>query len=171
MYDEGKGVPKNSHKALYWYSKAAENMDWQDAFGAYKSGDYEKAIKLLKPLAESGDPEAQYRLGMMYDNGKGVAEDDARAVQWYRKAAQNGHSNAQYVLGLMYSEGSGVPEDDANAVYWFRKAAQNEHIDAQYRLGIVYDKGKGVPEDDAKAHSGIARPLNKGICMRSTGWV
>ena len=44
----------------------------------------------MKALADTGMAEAQYVLGIMYDNGEGVPENDAEAVKWYRKAADQG---------------------------------------------------------------------------------
>ena len=59
----------------------------------------------LRALAEAGDTEAQYNLGLMYVNGRSVAQDDAEAVAWYRRAAEQGIAEAQYNLGLMYVNG------------------------------------------------------------------
>ena len=53
-------------------------------------------------VAKQGNAKAQYNLGGMYYNGKGVRKDYAQAVQWYRKAAEQGHAKAQLNLGLMY---------------------------------------------------------------------
>ena len=72
-------------------------------------------------------------LGVMYDNGDGVPENDAEAVKWYRKAADQGHASAQYNLGVMYSNGEGVPENDAEAVKWYRKAADQGNAMAQHQ--------------------------------------
>ena len=58
------------------------------------------------PLAEQGDAEAQISLGIMYDYGRGVPEDDTEAVKWYRKAAEQGVAKAQYNLGVMYTNGA-----------------------------------------------------------------
>jgi hypothetical protein len=85
--------------------------------------------------AESGNAEAQNLLGVMYDTGEGVAEDDAEAVKWYRKAAEQGHEDAQFILGVAYVTGEGVAENDAEAAKWFRKAAEQGHAEAQYTLG------------------------------------
>ena len=46
----------------------------------------------------------------MYDNGRGVPQDDTEAVKWYRKAAEQGHAEAQNNLGVMYLNGRGVPQ-------------------------------------------------------------
>ena len=95
-----------------------------DALAAYNKGDYKTAMRLWKPLAEQGDASAQYNLGLMYRNGKGVPEDDKQAVKWYRLAAEQGFTNAQYNLGVMYANGSGVSEDDKQAVKWYRLASE-----------------------------------------------
>jgi TPR repeat protein len=123
-----------------------------DAVAAYNRGDYADAMRLIRPLAEQGDAKAQYNLGLMYDIGKGVPQDDAEAVKWYSKAAEQGNAWAQDNLGVMYAKGNGVPQDDVEAVKWYRKAAEQGHARAQYNLGIMYAKGEGVPQDDVLAH-------------------
>ena len=59
----------------------------------------------------------------MYDNGRGVPQDDKQAVDWYTKSAEQGYAVAQYNLGWMYYEGEGAPQDDKQAVDWFTKSA------------------------------------------------
>jgi TPR repeat protein len=62
--------------------------DFYDGVAAYETGDYTTALKEWRPLAEQGDAQAQNNLGMMYDYGYGVPENDAKTVRWYRKAAE-----------------------------------------------------------------------------------
>ena len=76
---------------------------------AYESGDYATALREWKPLAKQGDARAQYNLGLMYNERKGVPQDYKTAVKWYRLAAEQGNADAQYNLGLMYDKGQGVP--------------------------------------------------------------
>ena len=104
-----------------------------------------------KRLAERGLAFAQVNLGLMYDNGDGVPENDAEAVRWYRLAAEQGYASGQYNLGLMYDLGEGVPEDDAEAVRWYRLAAEQGNASAQFNLGNIYFNGTGVPENEAEA--------------------
>lgn len=99
----------------------------------------------------TNDAEAQYQLGLKYNKGEGVSEDDVKAVNWYRKAANQGHAKAQFKLGAMYVNGEGVPEDDAEAVRWFRKAAEQGHALAQYSLGYKHYTGDGVLKDYTEA--------------------
>ena len=125
---------------------------FEDGFTAYERGDYAAAFKLWKPLADQGNALAQFNLGVMYDEGQGVPQDDAEAVKWYRKAADQGNALAQFNLGVMYGTGQGVPQDYAEAVKWYRKAADQGLAQAQFNLGLMYSKGQGVPQDYVEAH-------------------
>ena len=127
--------------------------DFAAGVEAYGRGDYAAALREFRPLAEQGDAAAQVNLGIMYDNGDGVPEDDRQAVFWYRKAAEQGNTAAQVNLGLVYANGDGVPEDDRQAVFWWRKAAEQGDAAAQVNLGIMYADGEGVPKDDVQAYA------------------
>ena len=105
----------------------------------------------IKSKAEAGDAEAQYNLGGMYANGRGVERDDAEAVKWYRFAAEQGDIRAQNDLGVMYATGEGAEQDDAEAVKWYRLAAEQGLVLAQYNLGVMYDRGQGVERNYAEA--------------------
>src|SRR4030067_1967421 len=69
---------------------------------AYAEGDYKKAAKLYRPLAEKGDAEAQLILGSMYDFGLGVPQDYKEAVKWYRLGAGKGNGSGQAKTGAQY---------------------------------------------------------------------
>ena len=58
-----------------------------------------KALAELRGRAEKGEVSAQYFLGLIYANGRGVAKDEVEAVKWYRKAAEQGDADAQGILG------------------------------------------------------------------------
>ena len=93
--------------------------------------------------AEQGDPEAQYKLGLLYQKGRGVEQDYAKAVEWFQKAADKNHALAQYELGVAYRRGQGVEKDYAKALKWYRKAADQGCAPAQCDLGFMYDNGHG----------------------------
>ena len=88
------------------------------SFQAALSSDFDEALK----HANHGNSIAQSNLGVMYENGLGVAQDYIEAVNWYRKAAEQGDSGAQSNLGSMYAMGSGVPEDRLKAYAWWSLA-------------------------------------------------
>jgi len=128
---------------------------------ALANNDYDAAEKILRPLAENGNADAQRSFGSMYLEGKGVPQDNAEATKWYRSSAEQGNTAAQRGLGAMYARGLGVPQNYTEAVRWFRLAAEgansggldaySEAAKAQYALGYMYDNGQGVPHDEVEA--------------------
>lgn len=96
--------------------------EWDQARGAHERGDYAAEVALVRPLAERGYPFAQFNLGVLYDQGKGVPQDNAQAMQWYQKAAEQGLPQAQVNLGIMYEEGQGVKPDYVRAYFWYALA-------------------------------------------------
>ncbi len=67
----------------------------------FEEQNYTKAFKELKPLAEKGNPDAQYALGYMYFYGKGTPKDLPLALKWMNKAAQQGQPLAQQALAAI----------------------------------------------------------------------
>lgn len=117
----------------------------------YDKKNYTEAIKWYRIAAEQGDAEGQNNLGVMYENGNGVAKDYTEAAKWYRKAAEQGDYIGQYNLGVLYENGYGVTQDYAEAVKWYRKAAEQGDAPAQNNLGGMYNRGYGVTKDCAEA--------------------
>ncbi len=109
-------------------------------------------LDALRARAEQGDADAQFNLGVMSADGRGVPQDDAEAVRWLRLAAEQGDADAQVNLGVMSAEGRGVPQNDAEAVRWYRLATEQGFANAQVNLGVMSAEGRGVPQDDAQAH-------------------
>jgi TPR repeat protein len=87
------------------------SADFQKGVTAYASGDYATALREWKPFAEQGDADAQYNLGQMYFQGKGVPQDYKTAVKWYTLSAEQGFADAQSNLGVIYQYGKGVAQD------------------------------------------------------------
>lgn len=125
--------------------------DFDAAATAFAAGQYPQALAMLRPLAEQGDPRSQYSMGVLYENGFGVAKDLPQAAAWYLKAAEQGNSDAQYNLGAMYEHGIGIPVDYPQAARWYRPAAEQGDIDALSNLGVLYQNGQGVKADKVLA--------------------
>ena len=109
----------------------------------------------IKAKAEQGNAGAQFNLGIVYDTGSGVPENDIEAARWFRMAAEQGYAKAQVNLGFMHFNGSGVPQDVVEAARLFRLATEQGNADAQLRLGLMYALGKGVPKDDVQAYAWV----------------
>ncbi len=84
-YAKGKGVKRNDVEAMMWYGKVA------------KQGNPE-AANWFRDLAEKGSAQAQYNLGVCYENGDGVEKDASEAMKWYRIASEQGHKDAETAL-------------------------------------------------------------------------
>ena len=108
---------------------------------------------VTREKAEQGDVKAQFRLGVMYADGKGVPKNYVEAAKWFRKAADQGDVEAQHELGYMYNEGKGVLKNYAEAAKWFRKAAEQGDANAQKKLGLMYGNGEDVPMDRFESYA------------------
>ena len=108
--------------------------------------------KELRKSAEAGDASAQYRLGLLYYEGRGVSENPLQAKEWFDMAAKQGHAGAQLHLGTMYLEGKGAPQSAQMALVWFSRAAEQEEGLAFAKLGGMYARGRGVLQDFVQAH-------------------
>ena len=96
----------------------------EDGTAAHDRGDYATAVTLWRPLADRGDAHAQFLLGTMYENGKGVTRDYGEAMKLYRLAADyQGYPAPLYALGSMYAKGHGVAQDNVRAYVWYSIAA------------------------------------------------
>jgi TPR repeat protein len=117
---------------------------WTILGGGYQSylkGDYTAAYDEWLPLAELGDAEAQFNLGVLYDEGAGVERNLTTAADWYRKAAEQGFIDAQTNLGIMYYHGLGVDHDLEAAAHWFRLAADQGDVEAMNYLQRIQNAG------------------------------
>jgi S1-C subfamily serine protease len=113
------------------------SADFQKGLTSYESGDFATALSEWTPLAKQGYAVAQYNLGFMYRNGRGVPQNNKTAVKWYRLAAKQGNDSAQYNLGLMYAKGQGVPKDNVYAHMWWNIAASSGKKNAVKNRDIV----------------------------------
>jgi TPR repeat protein len=134
----------------------------EDVSSAYAKGDYATVLRLVRPLAEQGNPGAQSWLGILYFKGNGVRQDYAEALKWFRKGAEQNNVWAQVGLGMMYRSAKGVTQDSAEALKWYRKAAEQGNALAQSALGMMYRIGEGVPQDYAEALKWFRRGAEQG---------
>lgn len=100
----------------------------EPGLAAFKTGDYTKAFKLLRPVAEQGDAEAQCIIGNMYQLGICIEKSDSsgsEAIKWYIKSAEQGYGVASNNLAEIFRAGScGVAVDRVEAEKWYHKAIE-----------------------------------------------
>ena len=132
-------------------AQAPSKNPFDDGIAAYKRLDYKNAMRLIRPLAEKGNPRAQVAVGSMFAHGQGVIQDVSEGLKWLGRATDQGDAYAQYMRGSIYRQGLIVPTDYAEALKWFRLAAAKKYVPALYGLGNMADDGHGVQRDDAEA--------------------
>ena len=114
----------------------------KNGLDALNNKNYASAHKLFLELAEQGDVEAQYNLGLMYGKGKGVQKNYSEAVKWWGLAAEQGNGKAQTNLGWMYEIGKGVLKDENKAAHWYQIASSQGISKAQEKLNSLLNKTK-----------------------------
>lgn len=120
--------------------------------------------------AEAGDTAAMVNLGILYENGRGVAQDFAKAREWFQKAADAGNAEGMLNLGQLYQ----IFSDDTRASDWYRKAATAGNTTAMNRLGDMYFAGwlsqdcvNGYPRDYARQYALAQEWYQKAIAVGS----
>ena len=125
--------------------------------------DYNTYNTALVEKAESGDANAQYKLGDCYYYGNGISQNYIEAVEWYSKAANQGNIYAQYNLGTCYEYDHGVTTQDYEKAFeWYTKAAEQGNARAQYYLGNCYNYSRGVAQDYTKAIEWYSKAADQG---------
>lgn len=113
---------------------------------------YVQALRFLTQAAELGQAVAQYRLGTMYELGRGMPVDLVKAAHWYELSAGQGNRKAMHNLGVLYSRGTAVPKNMPLAVTWFARAAALGLADSQFNLAVLYERGDSVPQSLREAY-------------------
>jgi len=124
--------------SVFLFSATVWAGDFQKGWDAYSSTDYATAIAEWQSLADAGEANACYGMGLLYGNGFGVDMNDELALKYYGLAAASGHAEAQYNLGVMHQNGWGVPLNEEEGMKWYRLAAEQGVTGAQLALGRVY---------------------------------
>lgn len=177
-YRDGTGVARDSRKAEYYMNKYNDTSAAMGGFkpektvysknnyvrnkyscfvtnetrlgaDAEKNGDYVAAEYYYTRFAVMGDDWSQEYLGRMYEEGRGVRQDQARALFWYELAASDGKDDDLCMkIAGMYADGLGTPVNYEKAVSYYEKAAEQGNRQAMKALEDIYSNGRpGVPRD------------------------
>lgn len=86
-----------------------------------------------------GDQEAQFQVGVIFERGIGIEQNQTLAAQWFEKSAEQGYVDAQYNIAIMYAAGRGVNADEGKAMMWLAKAAKQKDKEARKLLNEIID--------------------------------
>lgn len=117
----------------------------------------------LEKRAAAGDAQAQYQMGLLYQEGGEVQQDYRKAAAFFAQAAEKGHAEARYQLARCYYAGSGVERDSVKARSLLAAAADAGSVEAQFHLAGTYARGKGgVRKNERKAAYWYKRAAEQG---------
>jgi TPR repeat protein len=158
LYLLGLGVPVNKAMAIdYLYRGAEMGDDWSQVHlariyerasespagaptdpptptGADPAKTTDAALRFYGRAADSGNREAAFRLGRMYEQGKGVQQDYSKALNYYQKSALRGLLAGQVALGSLYERGLGTESNYVYAYTFYGLAARHDDASANQHL-------------------------------------
>ena len=177
---------------------SGNTMAMERLAGKYLNGDENttvdagKALHWYKKLAEAGDPNGMFNVGLFYAKGFGVKRDFKAAGEWMKKAtdagdedgrllaalyeatvdylerAEQGDANAQALVAKTYMqlagtlEQAGSEDDFKESVKWAEKAAAQGNGEGCWILALAYEHGRGVKADKKKAFELYAKGAEAG---------
>lgn len=110
----------------------------------YEEKIYEKALKHFNNAAEQGNPNAQFKLGLLYFCGDGVAQNFVEAKKWFEKAYMKDNGPATYFLSCMYYNGDGTDVDKNKSRWLFEKASEKYKQQEIMELEDLYYKKRNA---------------------------
>ena len=132
---------------LLMISEVAMAGPLEEPDSAFNRGDFGLARNGYSELANQGDRIAQFKLGVLYDEGNGVDKNSREAIRWYCVSSAQGFPEAAYNLGRLYQDGRGIPQSFERARQWYLIAAGRGETKAAVNLGVMNASGEGGRRD------------------------
>jgi len=119
-------------------------------------------------LAKKGNAEAQFKVGEMYESGRGVEKNMDEAMKWISKAAAQGNQAAGYNLLYKDLEKNGVTRENKAELVELQNAAKAGDGYAQYYIGLMHSRGVGVKKSSNSALNWLGKASLVGITAAET---
>jgi TPR repeat protein len=149
-YVSGIGTEVNKEKGFELFNEAA-GRNVPNNLEENLISDMDKVNYWYHKTAENDNKFALYKLGELYQLGKGVSQNERRAFEFYKKSAEKGFIDAYYKLGHIYNHGYEIDIDKEKAFDSFKVAAEGGNIDAQLAIASLYARGEGTEKDMERA--------------------
>jgi len=184
---DGKTVLFVSH-SLDAIEKMCTRVIWIDGGKIIKDGkpkhvcaEYQRTMaesfEIIKDLAESGDPENQYKYALMFRDGRFVEQDFDTYLEWLRRSAENGYTLAQVLYAdLLFDSGS--ENERATAITYYQSASVKGNTSARIKLtaltgGEDYITNRKELIDIFRQLAELGNPIDKNryaSLLISTAW-
>ncbi|MBE6368072.1 MAG: sel1 repeat family protein [Lentisphaerae bacterium] len=173
VVEHGFGAPPDPAQAFELYQKSlAKEFSAQAAVrlaNYYFTGrspipqDIPYAVKLYRQAADTGHPEALYKLGSCFNEGIGLERNTEEAFELFFQAAKLDYPPAQYAVGRCFELGSGTPQDDRAAFYWYYQAALRYEPRSLLEAGRRMLDGRGTDRNPQQAAILLEQALANGM--------
>ncbi len=134
--------------------------------------DTDRTLKFYKLACDGGSAQGCYDSGVLFDEGKDVAQNYERAATCYQRACEmdlpNGEGEAEAAakscsnLGVLYEKGRGVATDLKRAVELFGRACHGGNAIGCLNSGNMYARGAGLPRNLDKAEEIFKKLCDQG---------
>ncbi|KAI8639391.1 hypothetical protein BD408DRAFT_272249 [Parasitella parasitica] len=171
-YERGFDIAQDLEKAKDYYGKSADGgfPDAQAALGSrlIAEAKYAQGIEWLEKAVQMGNSRAHVQLGILYDKGEGIQQNNDMALLHYKAAVENSNHAAQYILGLVYYFGRlGRQKNHKEAIRLIKEAAMAGLPYAQRVLGQLYQQGSiASPHDGVSPESRFRAKKNEREAIR-----
>ena len=126
------------------------------------------AETLNQQACDAGDLAVCDQLGVRYETGEGVIQDQARALSLFQQACDGGLLLGCTHLGLMFGSGAGIDRDPATAGFLYERACDGGDLLGCAHLGVSYERGEGVTRDPVQAVNLYERSCGGGEMLGCT---
>lgn len=167
MYERGQGVPADAAKARAQYL-LGKNDDPRgflrlaamlERNPAASPADLERARGYYESAAKRGSGAGMDRLGLMWAEGRGGAQDYALAARWFEHAADSGNADGLYHGAMLFARGNGVKQSDTEAMAWLQEAVSHGQREAMVEMVRRQEDGRGVAASAEAARQGMCVAL------------
>ncbi|HTV28135.1 MAG TPA: TIR domain-containing protein [Xanthobacteraceae bacterium] len=161
--DPEKAIPVC--KAAAQASPDEPRFEYELGRALQRGGKPVEAIAAYREAASKHYPAALFNLGLAYEEGNGVTQDQAEALRLLRAATAGGLFEADAEIANFYWDGEGIAADREQAVEWLRRGAADGDPFSHRRLAELHESGDGVKENLAAAvyHHAIEAHLFQSI--------
>ncbi|KAI9486573.1 MAG: hypothetical protein EXX96DRAFT_47023 [Benjaminiella poitrasii] len=160
-HERGMDIAQDLEKAKEYYKKSAQQgfPDAQAALGnrLIVEHDYAQGVGWLEKAVQKGNSRAHVQLGILYDKGEGVPQNNDMALLHYKAAVENANHAAQYILGLVYYFGRlGRQKNHKEAIRLIKQSAMSGFPHAQRVLGQLYQQGNVISPQEMSGTASTA---------------
>lgn len=160
IFDSTGLLPKRNWKTALWHIALLVVVVFlTEISGAQADMVFDFQMK----LAEKGNAEAQFKVGEMYESGRGVEQNMVEAKRWITKAAAQGNQAANYKLLYYDLQTNGVTAENKPKLAELQQAAEGGNGVAQYYVGLMYSRGVGLRTNTTVALDWLGKASTLGV--------